>query len=109
MELRTSEYAARIQDRQAHFYRLAYCYVKHQQDALDIVSEAVYRGLLRLHQLRETEHFDAWMDRIVVHAALDHLRKHRHFKELGEELLPLLPAEEGVLTAKNNVMEELKN
>ena len=33
------------------FYRIAYSYVKNEQDALDIVSEATYKGLKSLHTL----------------------------------------------------------
>ena len=92
------EYARRIQEREQRLYRLAFCYVKHQQDALDIVSESVYRGLTHLHQLREPEQFDAWMDRIVVHAALYHLRKKGRVQLADEEKMSLVPADETALS-----------
>ena len=101
--MHTWEYARRIQERQQRLYRLAFCYVKHQQDALDIVSESVYRGLIHLHQLREPEQFDAWMDRIVVHAALDHLRKKGRVLLADEEVLSLVPADEAALSWEENI------
>ena len=103
MAMHGMEYARRVQARRGQLYRLAYCYVKNQQDALDIVSEAVYRGLLRLHQLRKGDSFDAWMNRIVVNAALDHLRKGSTRWESREELPPELPAEEQTLTPEETM------
>ena len=101
--MHTREYAKRVQERQGRLYRLAFCYVKHQQDALDIVSDSVYRGLIHLYQLREPDQFDAWMDRIVVHAALDYLRKKGRVQLAGEETLSLLPADEASLTAEESM------
>ncbi|KAF5078531.1 sigma-70 family RNA polymerase sigma factor [Oscillibacter ruminantium] len=69
------EYARRVQAGRGQFYRIAYCYVKNTQDALDIVSEAIYKGLSSLHQLKQADYFDTWMTRIVINAALTHLRK----------------------------------
>ena len=103
MALHTLDYALRVQTRREHLYRLAYCYVKHRQDALDIVGESVYRGLTRLHQLRDPEQFNAWMDRIVVHAALDHLRRAGQIWQVGEEVLPLLPEQESALSVEDHL------
>lgn len=69
------EFARRWQDGQQKFYRMAWCYVKNEHDALDIVGEAAYRGLKSLHTLQEPAYFDTWMTRIVINAAIDHLRK----------------------------------
>ena len=103
MTIHATAYARRVQERRAHLYRIAYCYVKNQQDALDIVGEAVYRGLTRLRQLRDPAQLDAWLDRIVVHAALDHLRKQKHWQDMGEDALPDLPAEEKDLTPEDTM------
>ena len=101
--MHTWEYAQRVQERRGSLYRLAFCYVKHQQDALDIVSESVYRGLIHLHQLREPDQFNAWMDRIVVHTALDHLRKKKRVQLTGDEILELLPADEKALAVEDSM------
>lgn len=69
------EFAQRLQDDRARYYRLAYSYVKNEHDALDIVSESAYRGLKELHTLRSPEFFRTWMTRIVVNCAIDLVRK----------------------------------
>ena len=97
------EYAAMVEARREHLYRLAYCYVKNQQDALDIVGEAVYRGLIHLHSLREKEKFCAWMDRIVVHTALDRLRKERPLEPWDEDAASGIPASEKDLSIEEEI------
>jgi len=44
---------------QDRLYRLAYCYVKNEHDALDIVGEATYKALVSLHTLQRADRFDA--------------------------------------------------
>ena len=97
------EYALLVEQRREHLYRLAYCYVKNQQDALDIVGEAVYRGLLHLHSLREPERFCAWMDQIVVHAALDRLRKSKPLEPWDEDAASVIPAAEKDLAIEEEI------
>ena len=97
------DYALLVEQRREHLYRLAYCYVKNQQDALDIVGESVYRGLLHLHSLRQPENFGAWMDRIVVHAALDRLRKLRPLEPWDEDAASVIPAAEKELSIEEEL------
>lgn len=56
-------------------YRFAYCYVKNEDDALDILSEAVYKGYISFHKLRDEKYFETWMIRIIINCANDFLKK----------------------------------
>ncbi|KJZ83377.1 Aspartyl-tRNA(Asn) amidotransferase subunit A/Glutamyl-tRNA(Gln) amidotransferase subunit A [Clostridium sp. IBUN13A] len=57
------------------FYRIAYSYVKNEQEALEIVSDAMYKGLVHLKDLREMDYFITWMTRIIINTSLETLRK----------------------------------
>lgn len=57
------------------YYRLAYSYVQNEQDALDIVQESAYRVIKDLDQLKERDYLPTWIYRIVIHNAIDSLRK----------------------------------
>lgn len=48
------------------FYRLAYSFVKNEQDALDAVGEAVYKALKKLHSVNEPEYLKTWFSRIII-------------------------------------------
>ncbi len=77
-------YAALLQSDRDRYYRIAYSYVKNEHDALDIVGEAAYRGLCRLHTLRSEEYFRTWMTRIVMNCSVDLLRRNGRSVSLDE-------------------------
>lgn len=62
-------------DNYEKYYRLAYSYVKNEQDALDIVQESAYRVIKDLDQLKERNYLSTWIYRIVINNAIDSLRK----------------------------------
>ena len=52
---------------------------QNEHDALEIVSEAAYRGFIHLGRLEKPEFFDTWMSRIVINCACDLLKKQNRF------------------------------
>ncbi|WP_176860082.1 sigma-70 family RNA polymerase sigma factor [Peptococcaceae bacterium] len=68
------------------FYRMAYSYMKNEQDALEVISEATYKGLKNLHRLREPDFFVTWMTRIIINTAVDELRRKKR-------VFPVAPTE----------------
>lgn len=103
MAISPVEYAQRVQAGRGQWYRVAFCYVKNEQDALDIVGEAVYRGLASLKALRQAEYFDTWMTRIVINTALSHLRKGGRLAQNQEELPLELSVPETGLTVEDTL------
>ena len=49
-----------IESNQENFYRVAYAYVKHQEDALDIVHDAIVKALQKHHTLRNPKYMKTW-------------------------------------------------
>ena len=78
------EFADRWAASREKFYRFAYCYVKNENDALEILSEATYRAFCALDSLRRPEYFDTWMCRILIRCACDFLRQQRRCVPCGE-------------------------
>lgn len=89
------EYAEWMMQNRQRFYRIAYSYVKNEQEALDIVSEAVYRGLIHIKDLREPKYLNTWMTRIVINTALEMIRKNSRLAVL-EDYLPEVGAAEKI-------------
>ena len=48
------EFADKVMENRKRFYCIAYSYVKNEQDALDIISEATCKGLLHLKAVSYT-------------------------------------------------------
>lgn len=72
---------------QSKFYRLAFTYVKHQEDALDVVQNAVCRALEHYESLQAITAVNTWFYRILVNESINYLKQH------GREI----PAEESDL------------
>ena len=56
-------------------YRMAFVYVKNQEDALDVVQETAYRAFKNISTLRNPAFFKTWLLKISIAYATDLLRK----------------------------------
>lgn len=56
-------------------YRLAYSYVRNEQDALDIVQETAYKALKNQAAIKDDAHIETWLYRVAINSSLDLLRK----------------------------------
>lgn len=75
-----------IIDNQEKFYRLAFSYVRNQDDALDVVQNAIYKALEHYSGLRNENAINTWFYRILVNESLLFLRKRKEevFQEESE-------------------------
>ena len=96
-------FAQELQSRKEKYYRMAYSYVKNEQDALDIVGEAVYKGLRTLGTLRQPDYFDTWMTRIVINAAIDFTRRRSRVTLCEDGALEILAVPEEELTPEDSM------
>lgn len=67
------------------YYKIAYSYVKNEQDALDILQESIYKAMKNAPKLKDDSAIKTWMYRIVYHTAMDFLRAKRRFAEQALE------------------------
>jgi|GEM_PF-6926975 len=74
-------------------YRVAYCYVKNEQDALDIVSEATYKAYLSFERMKTPQYFESWLTRIVIHCALDRLNRNKRITFMEDQTQEYAAAE----------------
>lgn len=54
----------------AKYYKLAYSYVRNENDAQDIVQEGAYKAILNCGSLKENAYLDTWIYRIMINEAL---------------------------------------
>ena len=86
------EFARRVQDVRARLYRAAYLYLGSEADALEAVDEAVYQALRNLKKLRQPQHFETWLTRILINECHKELRRRKRFTHM--EKLPETAAPE---------------
>ncbi|MFT8318148.1 MAG: sigma-70 family RNA polymerase sigma factor [Sporolactobacillus sp.] len=86
-EKKNHELTQLIQAYKTDFYRLAYSYVDNENDAMDVVQEAIYKAFKAVHNLKHTDALKTWLFRIVINTALDVIRKRRHLAYIEPEYL----------------------
>ncbi|WP_422124498.1 sigma-70 family RNA polymerase sigma factor [Planococcus sp. X10-3] len=77
---------ALFQQYEQDIYRMAFVYVKDQNDALDVVQETAYRSFKAIKTLKEPKFFKTWLLRIAVNCSLDLLRKQQAVVRLLPEI-----------------------
>lgn len=60
------------------YYRLAYGYVHHAEDASDIVQNGAYKALKNCHTLKQPEYAATWVYRIMLNECFTYLRQPKH-------------------------------
>lgn len=83
-------FIACMTDHKDDFYRLAYSYVKNQEDALDIVQESIKKALTSLNKINDANAMKSWFYKIVVRTAIDFLRKQKKFTLADDETMDSL-------------------
>ncbi|NEU31941.1 sigma-70 family RNA polymerase sigma factor [bacterium LRH843] len=63
-------------------YRMAFVYVKNQEDALDIVQEVAYQSFKKVHTLKQPEYFKTWLLRITINCAVGTVKKSKNVIQL---------------------------
>ncbi|MFD5853488.1 sigma-70 family RNA polymerase sigma factor [Cytobacillus pseudoceanisediminis] len=66
-----------IQDEKNKLFRMAYLYVKNEDDALDIVQDTIYKAFISIKQLKNHQYFSTWISRILINVALDFIKKNK--------------------------------
>lgn len=83
-------FIACMTDHKDDYYRLAYSYVKNQEDALDIVQESIKKALTSLNKINDANAMKSWFYKIVVRTAIDFLRKHKKLTVADDETIDIL-------------------
>lgn len=80
---RLIQYILEDQDR---FYRVAYSYTRHQEDALDAVQSAVCKALESHESIKNADAVRAWFYRILINECLMLLKKRKRFLQNTDHL-----------------------
>ncbi|EPD53302.1 TIGR02954 family RNA polymerase sigma-70 factor [Paenisporosarcina sp. HGH0030] len=68
-------------------YKMAYLYVKNENDALDIVQETITKAFVNMSTVKKEKYFNTWLTKILINTALDVLRKKSKIILLKEEMV----------------------
>ncbi|ALS25125.1 sigma-70 family RNA polymerase sigma factor [Paenibacillus naphthalenovorans] len=68
-------YLELFRQHEERIYRMAFVYVKNQEDALDVVQETAYRSFKSIKTLKQPQYFKTWLTKIAIRCSLDLLRQ----------------------------------
>lgn len=104
-----------IIDNQEKFYRLAFSYVHNQEDALDVVQNAIYKALEHYKELKNENAVNTWFYRILVNESLLFLRQRKEELFQEDEVIEIpyyekeYDKEDDLYDRINHLDEELQN
>ena len=75
-----------VSEEKAILYKMAYSYVKNKEDAIDIVSETVYKAYISIKKLNDPAFFKSWIIRILINSAIDFIKKSKKTLPLDEKI-----------------------
>ena len=93
-----------ISERKGQLYKTAFAYVKNKEEALDIVSDTVYKAYISIKKLKEPSLFNTWLTRILINTSLDCINKSSRaisYKEnVSSEAKEILKDDEKIIDLK---------
>lgn len=78
-----------IKNNKEYLYKMAFLYVKDEQDALEVIHETVYRAFLNIEKLKKAKFFNTWITRILINVSIDFLKK-KGKNEMLDESIPII-------------------
>ena len=66
-----------IKNNQEKLYRVAFSYSKNEEEALDIVQEAITKALKNIGKLKEEKYVKTWFYRILINESLQYIKRNR--------------------------------
>ena len=78
-----------IKNNKEYLYKMAFLYVKDEQDALEVIHETVYRAFLNIEKLKKAKFFNTWITRILINVSIDFLKK-KGKNQMLDESTPII-------------------
>ncbi|WP_337017952.1 sigma-70 family RNA polymerase sigma factor [Oceanobacillus massiliensis] len=74
-----------FQHYEQELYRIAFVYVKNQDNALDVMQEVAYKSFKNISALQNPEYFKTWITRITINSSKDFLKANGKVTHIAPE------------------------
>ncbi len=68
-------------------YKMAYVYMRNEEEALEVFQETVYQALVSISTLTYNEYFSTWVTRILINQAIAMLKKKQKVIPMSKEIV----------------------
>lgn len=86
-----------IKNNKEYLYKMAFLYVKNEEDAVEVLQETIYKAFLNIHNLKKAKFFNTWISRILINSSIDFLKK-KDRNEILDDDKPLIKEKSWVST-----------
>lgn len=76
-----------IEQEKIKLYKMAFLYMKNEDDALDVVQETVTKAFIHIKTLKEERYFSTWITRILINTALETIRKNQNIVPINNQII----------------------
>lgn len=83
----TDAFQTLIHEDKEKLYKMAYIYMKNENDALEVFQETVYKALKAIPTLKNNDYFSTWITRILINTAIDTLKKKQKVVPMSEDVI----------------------
>lgn len=73
-----------LKNEKEKLYRMAYTYVKNEEDSLEVFQQTVLQAIESVHQVKEPSYFSTWLTRICINKALAVIKKKKKLIVISE-------------------------
>jgi len=86
----TEAFQALIHEEKEKLYKMAYVYMKNEEEALEVFQDTIYKALKSIASLKQDAYFSTWITRILINTAIASLRTKQKVVPLSPEMLESL-------------------
>lgn len=99
-----------IVENKEKFYRIAFQYVKNEEQALDIVQDAIIKALTNLNKIKNKEYLKTWFYRILINECLQALKKNKKLNTFNIDEYNISTKDESIIETIDlyNAIDKLK-
>ena len=97
-----------IRQHEKSMYALAFSILKNENDAADIMQEAILKAYCNMDNLQDKKKFKSWILSIVHNTAIDFLRKHQETVDIEDQWVISAPEPPIDMAAKLTVWEAVQ-
>lgn len=83
----TDAFQALIHEDKENLYKMAYIYMKNEDDALEVFQETIYKALKSITTLKSNHYFSTWLTKILMNTAIETLRKKKKIVLMSHDII----------------------
>lgn len=101
-----------IHEEKEKMYRMAYMYMRNEDDALEVFQESLYKALNSINKLKNNDYFSTWLMRILINTAIATLKKKQKLVSINNGIFDQFENTEHLRTEEHldllQAMEEIE-